>query len=174
MFVINRGPVSKDLYPNEIIMLNGFMFDLLNMQNQLIDKSKTTVGNKFTTDKVFNSLLIASGVLDKESTGPVENMSLNQKLTEDLKITTELINTNQTAFRTMEAGLQLIDANLKLLLEKSTTNEPKATQIQTEYDEFNKIYKLIRKNHIIIGEEDLKALNKQLESMLKQFGSDVV
>ena len=97
MFVINRGPRSKDLYPNEIIMLNGFMFDLLNMQNELLDKSKNSVGNKFTTDKVFNSLLIASGVLDKEEVNQKEDMAVYDRLSSDIEITTKLIQANKTA-----------------------------------------------------------------------------
>ena len=116
MFVINRGPRSNDLYPNEIIMLNGFMFDLLDRQNQLLDKSQKSVGNKFTTDKVFNSLLMASGVLEKETKPEEENLSMYSKLTDDIQITTELIKANKTAFQTIEAGLDLVNANLKLIL----------------------------------------------------------
>jgi hypothetical protein len=171
MFVINRGPRSNDLYPNEIIMLNGFMFDLLDRQNQLLDKSQKSVGNKFTTDKVFNSLLMASGVLEKETKPEEENLSMYSKLTDDIQITTELIKANKTAFQTIEAGLDLVNANLKLILEGVKKDEPKVQKIKQLYDEFRKFYQLIRDNRILIKEEDLKTLNQHLQDILKEFGN---
>ncbi len=190
MIAITRG--NNDFYPHQLIMLNGHMLDILNMQEQLLHNEKKDVtiellGSKMITDQVFNNLLIMAGVLDENDVKPTEpeepiDLSKYETLRDDIKVTPELVKKNKVFFDSFKLSVDIINKGIDLLLKyyeskpasPSSPGQEKLNKIRELFDNFKLLIGLFDNKNLILGDEDLELLNKDIKKIIEEFTESIV
>ncbi len=162
MFVLNRN--ERTLYPNQLIMMNAVMSDILNNQKSFINGT-----NNNYNSKILETQSIVAGLLESDT--PIKETKIDisgyNNIVKGQPVTQELLEKNLKVFKEFEKSLKLIDTNLQTLINGlDPITDAEILKILTLYKsifvELSDIFKLIKTKKFLLSDEYLIKINEVL------------
>ncbi len=173
MFVLSRN--GRTLYPNQLIMMNAVMSDILNNQRGYINGS-----NNNYNSKILETQSIVAGLLESDKPAVITpsvssatsavNLSLYHNLEKGQPVTKELYEKNQKVFKEFNKALKLIGTNLQTQMTGlDPTNDAEILGIlnllKAVFDDLADIFRLIQTNNFLLSESYLIKINETLGAL---------
>lgn len=161
MFVLNRN--GRTLYPNQLIMMNAVMSDILNNQRGYINGSNNN-------SKILETQSIVAGLFESDTPVTKEvNLDLTgySNIEKGKPVTKEMLEKNLSLFKNLEKSLKIINSNLQIQMNDL---DPVADEeilkilnlFKSVFEELSDIYKIIKNNKFLLSDIYLNKVNEIL------------
>jgi hypothetical protein len=174
MFVVNRN--GNSLYPNQLIMMNAIMSDVLSQQRDYI------TGNNYN-DQIIKTQLKVAGIFDESEKKPSNNLvdtlahkeySKYNSVIKGHTLTTEEIQKSIKILTTLDKGLRLIKDNIQTQTHpgldkvKDASIIIKIEQLINEFKELSELIKMIKDNNIVLTDNLFLVINNNLNDLINK------
>lgn len=162
MFVLGRN--ERTLYPNQLIMMNAVMSDILNNQKAYINGTN----NNYNT-KILETQSIVAGLLESDTPAKEINLHLTDysNIEKGRPVTKEMLEKNLRLFRDLEKSLNVINSNLQIQMKGLDPVADKEilkilSLYKSVFEELLEIYKIIKINKFLLSDAYLNKINEVL------------